>query len=633
MSKHIGNPSLSLLDHDINDSFDFSANSDPFHADAPASFILDAPTPLSFGAPTTVVYSSDLNPAHTPEVVMAAGSGGGASGGGTTTTSGATLVTGSGSGLAINVVWDSSVSSAPTGFTADVLQVAQYFVSHFTDKATLNINVGFGEAGGHSLNGALGMSLTYLQSSSYSQIQGALAADQTTTADASAVASLTGDPTGGGHYWISTAEAKAMGLSTSTTNTDGSVGFSSSSGIFDYDNSNGVSTGQYDFFGVVAHEFSEVMGRILLVGATVGGTANSYDVLDLFHYSAPGTHDLSGSLAGYFSVDNGTTDLHDFNTSTSGDAGDWATNTTPDAFDAFGTPGAVEPISASDLTVLDAIGWNAASSAPPPSLPDLTVSNLTLDNSGTNVSFQLHNAGTADAAFDPSKAAASLYLSTDSTITTADTKLGDVFESSSLTAGASLAISLAGNLSAPATAGTYYLGVIADPTGAVAESNESNNVSNVVPVILGSAGNNTLTGTSGKDIIIGFDGNDTITGSGGGDTLIGGSGADHFRYTAKTQGVDTIVDFSHAEGDVLDFSRLAFGNHLATNNANTGTLDASHFAVTADGLATAATAQFVYDTTSHVLSFDADGTGATGAVQIALLGSAPALANTDIHLV
>jgi Ca2+-binding RTX toxin-like protein len=615
-----------LLDHDSDNSF------------SPAFFLFDTPS-WSFNAPTIVFYSSDLNlpPAHTPEVVMAAGAGGGhpGGGGGTTTAPSPTLVNnGSGTGLAINLVWDSSVTSAPSAFTAGVVNVAQYFVSHFSDNVTLNITVGYGEAGGHALNGALGMSLSYLQSSSYSQIQNALTGDQSSTADAAAVASLTSDPTsGGGNYWVTTAEAKSLGLLTSTTNTDGSVGFSSSSGIFDYNNSDGVTAGQYDFFAVVAHEFSEVMGRILLVGTNVGGTANSYDILDLFHYSAPATHDLSGSLAGYFSVDNGTTDLHDFNTIVGGDAGDWATSTSPDAFDAYGSPGKVEPISASDLMVLDAIGWNVASPGPPQPLPDLTVSDLTLDSSGTNVSFSLHNVGSADASFDSSKVAASLYLSTDSTITTTDTKLGDVVESLPLAFGGSLPLSLSfSGMSAPATAGTYYLGVIADPTGAIPEASESNNVSNVVPVILGTTGANTLTGTAGKDVIIGFDGNDTITGSGGGDTLIGGTGADHFRYTAQTQGLDTIVDFSHGE-DALDFSRLAFGSHLATNGANTGTLDVSHFTVNQTGSATGATAQFVYNTDNHILSFDADGAGGTGAVQIVVLGNAAPLTNTDIHLV
>jgi Ca2+-binding RTX toxin-like protein len=62
-------------------------------------------------------------------------------------------------------------------------------------------------------------------------------------------------------------------------------------------------------------------------------------------------------------------------------------------------------------------------------------------------------------------------------------------------------------------------------------------------------------------------------------------------------------------------------------------LDPSHFAATMDGLATAATAQFVYDTTNNSLSFDPDGTGNVAAVQIAALGNAPLLATTDIHLV
>ena len=124
-------------------------------------------------------------------------------------------------GLSINITWDLSVSSAPADFKYVVLQVANYFVSHFTDHVTLNINVGYGESGGYSLGGALGMSVTYLQSTSYSEIKSFLSSDAKTSADSSAVASLLGDPTNGGNYWISTAEAKAIGLLTSTTNTDG----------------------------------------------------------------------------------------------------------------------------------------------------------------------------------------------------------------------------------------------------------------------------------------------------------------------------------------------------------------------------------------------------------------------------
>jgi Ca2+-binding RTX toxin-like protein len=307
------------------------------------------------------------------------------------------------------------------------------------------------------------------------------------------------------------------------------------------------------------------MGRLLLVGGTIGNTSNSYDVLDLFHYSGSGAHDLSGSVPGYFSVNNGQTDLHDFNITPGGDPGDWASSLTPgaaDAFDAFGTPGVVAPISSSDLTVLDAIGWNAASAAPPPALPDLTVSNLSVDGTGTHVSFNLNNIGTVGVTFDATKPAVSVYLSADSTITTADTLLGSVPESS-LAAGASISISNIPITLAPTTAGTYYLGAIADPAGAIAEASESNNVSNVVPVILGAAtGSDTLTGTSGQDVIIGFGGNDTIIGGGGGDSLTGGTGNDTFKYNAITDSqpgagkFDTIFDFTHGS-DKIDFTNIA----------------------------------------------------------------------------
>jgi Ca2+-binding RTX toxin-like protein len=347
-----------------------------------------------------------------------------------------------------------------------------------------------------------------------------------------------------------------MGLLTSTTNIDGSVGFSSSSDIFDYNNSDGVNSGQYDFFSVVAHEFSEVMGRLLLVGGTVGGISNSYDVLDLFHYSKPGGHDLSGSVAGYFSVDNGSTDLHNFNVSPlGGDRGDWASSSTHDAFDAFGTPGVVEPISSSDLTALDAIGWNVA-------LPDLTVSNFTVDASGTSVSFSLNNIGKADATFDATHSAAKVYLSSDTNITTADKAVGSYSGTTLIAGGSSAVDGLVISLSAPAKAGTYYLGVIADPTGAMTEANESNNVSNVVPVILGTTGNNSLAGTSGKDVIIGFGGNDKIIGGGGGDSLTGGAGNDTFKFNAIADSqpgagkFDTILDFTHGS-DKIDFSAIA----------------------------------------------------------------------------
>ncbi|MBA3943843.1 MAG: tandem-95 repeat protein [Herpetosiphonaceae bacterium] len=79
-----------------------------------------------------------------------------------------------------------------------------------------------------------------------------------------------------------------------------------------------------------------------------------------------------------------------------------------------------------------------------------------------------------------------------------------------------------------------------------------------VTVIVGSSGNETLTGTNGPDLLFGLQGNDTLNGNGGNDllcggngndTLTGGSGADFF---SGGRGTDTITDFNPTEGDTKD---------------------------------------------------------------------------------
>jgi hypothetical protein len=277
-----------------------------------------------------------------------------------TSTSGTTGGTLSGgtiqSGLIINVTYDASCANAPAGFETGVAAVVSYFEGHFTNPITLNIAVGYGEVDGQALGSALGESQYYVDSFSYSQVMNALKADGAT---GSAILPAS-DPTNGGTYWLSQADAKALGL-LSTTGTDGYVGFSSSY-TFSYNDSNGVPAGQYDFFGTVAHEISEVMGRETMNGQSFAGTT-AYAPLDLFHYSSAGVRDFSGSQAGYFSVNGGTTNLHSFNTNPGGDYGDWA-STGPDAFNAFSGSGVVNPVSAADLTEMNVIGWNPVSVGP-----------------------------------------------------------------------------------------------------------------------------------------------------------------------------------------------------------------------------------------------------------------------------
>ena len=217
-------------------------------------------------------------------------------------------------GLTIDVNYDSSVSHAPSGFTSAVASVVSYFELLFSDPITITIDVGYGEVDGQSLSsGALGESYTnFIAPVSYSTFKNALTADAKTPIDASAIASLpTSDPTNGAGIDVSTAQAKALGLMPNNNQVDGYIGFSSSD-PFTYNPNGRAVAGSYDFLGVVAHELSEVMGRIS--DLVSGASASSLTALDLFRYSAPGTRELVGGQAAYFSVDGGKTNLDNFNT-------------------------------------------------------------------------------------------------------------------------------------------------------------------------------------------------------------------------------------------------------------------------------------------------------------------------------
>ena len=279
---------------------------------------------------------------------------------------GSTVQIGNSGGLVFNITYDSSVSNAPAGFTAAIADVAKFYESVFDDPITVNLDVGWGEVAGQSLGGALGASETFLDVFNYGQVRSALAADATSADDKTALASLPiSDPTGGGNFVVATAEAKALGLS-NDAGIDGYVGFSSGAN-YTFDPNNRAVAGAFDFIGVAEHEISEVMGRIVS-----GGDANTFAPLDLFRYSSLGVRALSGSQTAYFSIDGGSTDLNDFNTSPNGDLGDWASGAGPDSYDAAATRGVALPVTATDLRVMDVIGWDATGAAATDTPPVVT---------------------------------------------------------------------------------------------------------------------------------------------------------------------------------------------------------------------------------------------------------------------
>jgi hypothetical protein len=276
---------------------------------------------------------------------------------------GTTVQMGQAGGLVFNITYDSSVSNAPAAFTAAIADVVDFYTSQFDDSVTINLDVGWGELDGQSLApGALGENESYLYQFSYSQVRAALAADAKGSIDAAAIASLpVTNPTGGGTLITTTAEAKALGLA-SNSGLDGYVGFSSAV-TYSFDPNDRAVAGAYDFIGVAEHEISEVMGRIASLGASVGGLTDTYTPLDLFRYSGPGQRQLIAGQTAYFSPDGGNTNLDNFNTNPSGDAGDWAASAGNDSYDAFSGSGTANTVSTADLKVLDAIGWDSSSAS------------------------------------------------------------------------------------------------------------------------------------------------------------------------------------------------------------------------------------------------------------------------------
>ena len=78
-----------------------------------------------------------------------------------------------------------------------------------------------------------------------------------------------------------------------------------------------------------------------MLGEGLGGT-NSYTIMDLFRYSAPGSRQLGTGGPAYFSINNGSTNLDSWNTNPSGDLGDWAASAGADAFLAFSPSGQID---------------------------------------------------------------------------------------------------------------------------------------------------------------------------------------------------------------------------------------------------------------------------------------------------
>jgi hypothetical protein len=260
------------------------------------------------------------------------------------------------------------ITSVETAFAAAAAQ----FTSNFNDPIHINITV-------TAVAGAtiLGESSSNLVSSSYSNMYAHLAADAKTADDATALGPggsvPATDPVTGSHQWFTTtAEAKAIGLISDNLSNDGTFTFGAG---FNYSfDPNSVGPSQFDFEGVAMHEISEIMGRIPGLGTTAINGTPAYLLYDLFRYTGSATRDMTEGNNIYFSINNGTTNLKDYNfpNGNGSDPQDWASGTN-DSFNAFSSPGLREALTPVDLQVMDVIGYDRFNAVPEPSTGMLLV--------------------------------------------------------------------------------------------------------------------------------------------------------------------------------------------------------------------------------------------------------------------
>ncbi|MBD2460095.1 calcium-binding protein [Oscillatoria sp. FACHB-1407] len=124
--------------------------------------------------------------------------------------------------------------------------------------------------------------------------------------------------------------------------------------------------------------------------------------------------------------------------------------------------------------------------------------------------------------------------------------------------------------------------------------------------ITGNAAANNLDGADGSDILNGGDGNDTLVGGNGNDSLTGGTGSDQFLYIVRTDGIDTITDFSR-DSDKIVLSRTLF---TLNSLAGSGFSVAAEFdAVDTDAAAATSAARVVFSRQSNTLFSNQNGTG------------------------
>ena len=297
-----------------------------------------------------------------------------------------------------------SGTSAPA--QAAFSQAAAQWAASFTDNVTINLTVGTGGLGSGILANTETSDTTY----TYSTYRAALAADRTSANDALAVSHLPNtssvpiyinytldNPHGAGSATpyvdlsgannstirMSNANARALGLAPvlqsvpgCTANCDGFIEFSDAF-TYDFDRSNGISSGTFDFVGLALHEIGHALGFISGVDILDINAGPNFFNADSFTYVTPldtfrcSTASASEGATLDFTVETGTKSFSLDNCVTTkapfatgrihGDgrqASHWRDNLGLGVMDPTANPGELLTVTDLDLMAFDVIGWN-----------------------------------------------------------------------------------------------------------------------------------------------------------------------------------------------------------------------------------------------------------------------------------
>ena len=319
------------------------------------------------------------------------------------------LLAAAGSAQALDFRFNYS-SNVPLAAQQGMAAAAAHWSAALTDPVTVVISVGAVAVPGGAVADAQALSVE----TPYSLARSRMLADRSSQADNIAVASLAttrslprlvnrtrDNPAGAGALQtyvdntsfsisLTSANARALGVVVGASTAvcgivcDAFIRFNSTV-AFDFDRSDGIAAGQYDFIGVMQHEIGHALGFVSGVDILDGlspPTAGPFTAeifqstaLDLFRYSsdsaARGVADFSADTRPkYFSLDRGATAGPGFALGeVHGDgwqAGHWQPVGGLGLMAASGLPGTQLDISANDLLAMDVIGWNLAAPVPEP---------------------------------------------------------------------------------------------------------------------------------------------------------------------------------------------------------------------------------------------------------------------------